>query len=470
MVVSIAPYLVTAASYCRNKDCCGCIVPCPGCCWDDCCTSACCDGLDGEGEGEPCDGVTCPAKCEGKTRLWCPQGAGNECCEGGNCVYSQENCPYGCVGGNCLDPDNSQALCVQFEFTWLGNMCCGDDANEYTKTSWDGSEIGCCRQESQCFVSSQGSSDYNNNPLTWFTTDQGPRCIDNNQYILDHLCEQGKWTTRTRNVALQLLKEAADENPDDYVVFCDYYSNTLNYYDYLIDEQELVKAKDWLMANSCSYGNEEFSCMNKFCVLADSSGNFRAFGSSINPSFPLNQLYTLLGYDGDCNNALDSNNQFDRCSGSGELWYNNNTESFVYGRGAQGAIGLTQVSWLSASINWLKNRFDALIGFVFPTPPISDEFIEEAHRYDKMYVLRKNTRSILGKQEATYIESTKTDILAIEYTGFTTNICPSINQIKADSCEESSGIYYVKAQRMNNSQNEVFDNWIQITAKLRVNP
>lgn len=455
-----------SATYCCNADCCGCIVPCPGCCWDACCTKSCCDDLppDGEGEGEPdpCAGVTCPDKCEGSTRLY------SGSCSNGDCVYSQQNCPYGCANGQCRDPDNSQALCVQFGFTWLGNMCCGDDdynnPKEFVKTSWDGREIGCCRSENQCLVSQQGSSGYYNEPLTWFTTDQGPRCIGNNQYILDHLCEQGKWTSRTSYVAVQLLHEAIG----DYILFCGEYEDTLNYYSYVIANGDNIllylQEEDFCLYEGTT---KNYPCVNNFCVLVNPEGQIEAFGSSLNPGMSVGKLRTMLEYGKNCGSYEDD--QFHQCGLlGGELWYNSKYQIFIYGLENDQPITLdTGFDFKAEHNTLLKNPFNSLMNDLYPEPrdDFIKKFVNNAYKYNDLYLAQIGSKSVLARKEGIY----EGGLMLIKYENFDTNICLQINAISPGSCIESNGLYYIKAQQNRGETEPLFDWWTKLTAELRIN-
>jgi hypothetical protein len=109
---------------------------------------------------------------------------------------------------------------------------------------------GYCPKESQCF---NGSG----------TADAASACVESgidsmygpdNEYFY---CYEGNWTTRTKEIALQMLK-FADED-DEYTIFCDKFDKALNpdetntyYRDYIGDDITLLLSED---------------SVNEFCVM-----------------------------------------------------------------------------------------------------------------------------------------------------------------------------------------------------------
>ncbi|MFH1399310.1 MAG: hypothetical protein ABIG95_04320, partial [Candidatus Woesearchaeota archaeon] len=408
---------------------------------------------------DACPSLQCPDKCEGNKKQ---TGGHKVACA---CVYQEEvcsacRCEIRSGAPVCIEPDNNQADCTSCGFNWTQTECCGDDSQEFVKKDWYNRELGCCKSQNSCLVD-QSAEATKTDPLLWFNND-GPRCIDSDKFIMDHLCENGEWTSRTRNVALQLLEQV--KTAKDYAVFCDSFKNALNYYDYAVDD-EFIKVSEILGEEGCTYGSKEFSCLNNFCVLTNSDGTLRIFGSSLNPGFDLANLNTLLDYGGSCAGVPD-NGAFHQCSGGGtaKLWYNKKYDSFVYT-----TQGLRSVNWITQFATALKDVFSTLLNKIFPSEPFVPAYIKNAKQFDQIYMSKKSGREILAKQEEAYVENEMKDILTIEYKGFTTNLCTEINKISPGSCTASSS-QYVKAMRLVGETSSIFDNWVQLTAKMRVMP
>ncbi|MFH1399309.1 MAG: dockerin type I domain-containing protein [Candidatus Woesearchaeota archaeon] len=428
------------------------------------CTNGCANG---ECVIDPCAAINCSPKCiDTRTRQFCSNQS--KCCLQGQCNYDQqETCTCGCLNGTCVEADSGREACTACGFVWTENECCGDDAQEFVKTNWDGSQKGCCKTADSCLVNQKGDKNITN-PLAWFES-KGPRCIASNQYILDYLCEQGVWTSRTQTVALQLLKKAKDTSADDYVVFCDSYKNTLNYYDYDIESTNLVNAKDILLDQTCQFGSIEFPCLNNFCVLTDSAGKLRAFGSSLNPGVDLTTLYSLLAYEGDCGNTLYStDNQFHQCRGTGELWFNNQTASFVLGKEvretSQGSIRLTLVNWVNSFKEWLISSFNSIVYSTYP----SEKFLQNATQFNKIFMAKKGKRQILAKQENIVEKNVSREFLVAQYSNFDTDICSIANRLEPRSCFKD-GSYYIRSSKAGTT-NPLFERWLDLTAKIRIIP
>jgi hypothetical protein len=86
----------------------------------------------------------------------------------------------------------------------------------YLKTTWDGSDDGYCLNNSQCLVDPNGeySLTHKYGPLHYaYDTLRDdvsvPACINDGEYFLDHYCENGTWTTRTKYLAADLYNQVS---------------------------------------------------------------------------------------------------------------------------------------------------------------------------------------------------------------------------------------------------------------------
>jgi len=96
------------------------------------------------------------------------------------------------------------------------------------KYTWDNSEFGFCPSLTQCLVDPDGNGDNDNDPSAYSNSGtyiENPRCIETEQFIEDHYCDNGNWTSRTKLLATQLLDIQAVE--DSFTLYCDYYSKIL---------------------------------------------------------------------------------------------------------------------------------------------------------------------------------------------------------------------------------------------------
>ena len=158
--------------------------------------------------------------------------AQNQCWNGISCANSQKSEPLSKPIGDgfrCIDGD------------WIKSNL---------KFTPDGSLSGYCSKESQCLVDP-------------FAKNKSS-CIESGQYIKDDYCEDGNWSSRTKLLALKMIKLKSG----DYTLFCDNRKNTLNNLNYLVGSDQL--ASDILIDLDA----------NNFCVL--SSKGIVIAGTTIN--------------------------------------------------------------------------------------------------------------------------------------------------------------------------------------------
>ncbi len=361
--------------------------------------------------------------------------------------------------------------------TSLYMQCHGE--KQYT---WDRSESGYCRSPSQCLVNPYSDNE-DRSEVTYIDLDiptyNDIKCIDSGQFIGDHYCDNGIWTTRTKAIALQLLQSAENYNPDDYVLFCDNYLNTLNYYDYdIVTTYGTNKARDYL-SNNCEVLNTPVSCINKVCVLkykTPDDDNYKvAVGTSLNHDMTQTQSYSIMELFGQslnyCNRIGEDYGQFQSCDPSQDMWFNKNLNSIIYSRDS---INLGKLSFSQKFLQFLKNPFTKIFNTIlkvikpkFPRGAEFDyDFIKDTEDFDRIYIANKDSKNVRGIIE----EIGKDKFMSVTYDGFEANICKSVEPYWRKtpafgvlSCNETSGTYYIETlykQRM--------DAWQELTSKLRV--
>ncbi len=174
-------------------------------------------------------------------------------------------------GNEYVDPSIQIAGCCIEDQCWNGERCVNSSHAEprptlYPNTSsrigyrcmfgewedanlkWDwtneDNKYGYCNQSSQCLVDYAGEwnetspDEFNMNEKILNTgtenppqMTENPRCIDDEEYIQDHYCDGGEWTTRT-SILIEEMLEYAD---GEFTFFCDTPENALNRIDYYTD-------------------------------------------------------------------------------------------------------------------------------------------------------------------------------------------------------------------------------------------
>lgn len=370
----------------------------------------------------------------------------------------------------CCPPDScwDGAACVENQADdssspVYGNYRCinGQWGLSEIKYNWDKSLGGFCPSDPQCLVDPRGNSNNNNKPETFLT--DPPMCINDGQFIGPYYCDDGNWTTRTKLLALQLLDLAKNTYSEDYTLFCDYFEDTLNYYNY----PSLSGPITDYIGTSCYIDKVEIPCVNEFCVLR--YGSNVAFGTSLN--MPVNDTSKsfLLVFNQDqahCNSYLNSNGNFDLCGNN--IWYNHNIQSVIYSRHTLGAI-----SWDAAFLNYIKSPLNFIINFIMSYihgKPDDYSFIANTNLLDRLYAVRKGSKSaFVVMEENKYENGVYKDYVGVKYDGLGFDVCGLVTTYdETASCFKQDSTYYIASQRIGSEISPVMDAWKDLTAKLRI--
>ena len=350
------------------------------------------------------------------------------------------------------------------------------------KYNWNREFSGYCQFDNQCLVDPLGSYNHNNMP-GWYSADaheSNPQCINNSQFIGDHYCENGNWTTRTKFVLQKLVANAGSE----YTIFCDNYQFSLNYYDYSSlpngftykgnydctdlgqDEGQIYKVyfgSERRCPTNCTTGGIETDCANNVCVLV--KGNQVVLGVSLNQDanssfYPFLDLLNLSK----CNSGGVLQDGYRKCDSSGKVWYNNKLRTIIFSKGPvdiSSSLWSQLKDWITSLISNFKIRNDEQYNFVTKNPQLKRVFMDN-----------HGTKSIAAFiEEDVFDEGVPQTYLSARYSGFGANICAafnaSYNMKNPDSeyiCTKTSNVYEIRAQ----TGSPIFGIWKDYTAKLRV--
>ncbi len=200
------------------------------------------------------------------------------------------------------------------------------------RQDWKRTSYGFCGNESQCLVSNSFNDSINVPETYWdglINSSLGPKCIYDKQFIMDHYCMSGNWTSRTRLVAEQLLSLALAQDPSDFALYCDSYDKALNRFNYSSD---FGAVEDFIGRNCVQQGffgaSSSENCVNNFCVLK--YGDLVGFGTALNmPVDSSSSVLQALNLRRDsCNSAVNDDWDYDQCGAN--VWYNWNTNSLIY--------------------------------------------------------------------------------------------------------------------------------------------
>jgi hypothetical protein len=371
--------------------------------------------------------------------------------------------------------ERSAVACCPENFCWNGYACvepmqsltslaehidegrdyrCVDGEWKYlpVQFDWNMEGWGFCSQPNQCFVLSSylgASDDYS---ASDFYEGNYPTCINDSNYVLDHYCENGNWTSRTKFLTDKLL-EVAESN--EYILYCSHYQDTLlnteNKEVYIAGENPYAQEKtqdvgDTLLGSAepetgfaCFPGlsdpegkrlvpEKENTCINNVCILKyKEGGKFKvAFATTLNKEITSEDSFLIaLDVAQDKLNEVcqsNSSDSFVACDLSGtdlegDLWYSPGPNAIIYGKeGIQ-----ISPTFFGKVVDWFKDLFGG-------ESELSDEkkFITDAQNVRDVYFLKKGGKTIRAVQE--YVGTQQT--LIAEYENFETPICDYVNHIQ----------------------------------------
>ena len=227
------------------------------------------------------------------------------------------------------------------------------------KETWDRRGTGFCPKANQCLINNAHSDSYNEQPDRYWSetsSDQRPKCIAPGQFISDHYCENGQWTSRTKQVALQLLAVGLGRTPEDFAIYCDKYDKVLNKYDYVTSYGSVTS---FLRKFCFQPGKRRLEpCANNICVLRHGNAVAFGFASNTDISGEKSPLRALNVGPKSCDTVKNNDQDYDACGNN--VWYNHDAQSLIY---APGISTLTPVTAQTQS--FLTVPFGKLKDYVF---------------------------------------------------------------------------------------------------------
>ncbi|MEM2915891.1 MAG: hypothetical protein QXT19_00830 [Candidatus Woesearchaeota archaeon] len=315
--------------------------------------------------------------------------------------------------------------------------------------SWDLSMGGPCANETQCLLHVLGNESYDGDISRWFTIDNErlwPRCVNNTQSILDYVCENGNWTTRTKRLAFQLAQETS---PDNYTLFCDSYASVLNKYDYLVKN---VLVEEYL-GNTCNMAGKQVPCINSICVLKTPATI--AVGTTLN--VPVNHttrsFLLALNKNSDlCRNVNPAATGFVSCGS--DVWYSPSLNAVVYL--PNGYLSLPTAG-ISEKISGPMNNMSYYVMQILHkpgNPGMNFLYFPRTRLFNHIYFAQNGNRAVFGfleknlKPEYTilpYNESSPVpiDYIGVRYSNINLGKDPCLNLVKVYDtrafCENQTG-------------------------------
>lgn len=317
------------------------------------------------------------------------------------------------------------------------------------QVNWAQTSVGSCAQASQCLVSSSFSPFLDNNPKTYWDgladPSKGPKCIANGQFILDHYCDNGVWTSRTKLVALRLL---ALNTAQPFALQCGALEKVLPR-DQLTDSGFAFD-----LLRTCSFSSFEgrpfrTPCANNVCVIK--YGSNVALGLSLNSLINDNQsvLRAFNKSQSLCNSAIDNNGNYDSCSSN--FWYDHQTASLIYAPVSSIPVQASK-EVLELPFNKLKNYVSTNVQRNFSFYNVPD--------FSDLFVSSNGARFVFGFKQRN-VTLLQTDYLGLYFAniGLPQNSCVRFFKRFDDRvyCGVQSNEYFVIASKQAGEPQGIFD-------------
>ena len=375
-----------------------------------------------------------------------PVKGGYACCAEKQC-WDGEQCQPDQINDADPQPKNDH-LC--FDGNWIFSP---------ERTDLDG-ETGYCPSDTQCLLSVDGKNEFNNQISRFYqfpnTQKQNlPKCVDSKTIAADNICNAGVWETRTRTVALELLKLVeARGDKEKFTLYCDNYERAL--VELTQNELDAITGLKGDITDKKCFDDRNLPCINNFCVLDYNEGstNKHVVGMSLN-ILPTDQPSILAAIGGACST---SGNSFSQC-GSTNTWYNPELNTLIHSKEGISLAAGTE-SFFQSIRNLISDVKDFFTG---ENDEETSELIDNIKRFDRVYLSAAGQKRIISVQETV---NDRSFILA-QYEGFT-NICSSLqrasdSRLGAITCETQNSVTTVFSQ-----DEEIMGRWQEFTSKLRV--
>jgi len=426
-------------------------------------------------------------------------------------------CPtnYCWNGFTCVEPMTDDTLIAEHVGDDRNYRCIEGSWVELPLLSdWNAEKQGFCSFEDQCFIVSsrnteiidnehiiasipkEGSDQLNFHQQTEITGVKFPTCINNSEFIMDHYCSQGDWTSRTKFLAGQLLEEAGSS---DYSIYCSDPKAVLADFDG--KEPQILGGGEGTMLPSDSLipGSvpsvtsascfplptnpeaerlipvEDNTCINSACILKHEAGNV-IFATTLNKPISdddsllraFDQHPSICGDDGVCATTE---------SFVGELRYVPDINALIYGRD-----GISR----PLSLVVLKDKIVTFLSDFFgreETLSSTLQFVQEADNFRDIYLLKADGKEVQAVKEIlpkTSPSSVSKHSIIADYTGFESPICAFLNarhlgsawppdllepeKVNCVTIDDTQRIEISVTPGKKNLLNQV---WPQLTGKLR---
>ncbi len=385
-------------------------------------------------------------------------------------------CPstYCWNGYVCVEPMNDKPYLAEVLPDGRTYRCLdGNWEQQEVKYDWKKQGWGFCAQESQCLVTREGEPAVTAE-MFFETPSLKPSCLNTNEFMADHLCVEGNWTSRTKFVAEKLLEVVNNANTDQYTLYCSSPQEVLPELNSNILGNEQNDGahvyNDCLQVDQPLLDVKERACINNVCVLKyiEDGEEKKIMGTTLNVPFVRTTPFLIaLGADEEdarreqpcpagggftnCNVAID-----------GGLWYSDDLKALIYSRdNVDITPNVFQQVW-EELFSWVRGLFGQ-------RSELSEEtkFVQQAQNYQEIYLsvdppkVATVVKEIIGNQT----------MIVAKYQNYQTPVCQFVRQERT-SADIPPFAQAVRCTQQGNIQRvEVIEGidffWPQLTGSLR---
>jgi hypothetical protein len=228
-----------------------------------------------------------------------------------------------------------------------------------------------------------------------------PQCVNSGEFVGDHYCEEGSWTSRTKFLAQEMLEVIA---PREFSLFCDSYQNVFNYYKGTLNGKKMA---DYVQgAGQCEITVSTLHpipCMNNFCVLETPDGI--SFGTTLNkeldtPEMSLKDFFeiediTFCDVPGSGLKRCFASKVGDRQS----FWYyDKDNKILVNSEFTLNTRSDLFTRMIRALKDWLLGESTTGLQFSYEDlqSGLDLEYLDQDQRYDRLFFMKEKGKSVVA--------------------------------------------------------------------------
>ncbi|MBD3319085.1 hypothetical protein GF342_04210 [Candidatus Woesearchaeota archaeon] len=332
---------------------------------------------------------------------------------------------------------------------------------------------GFCLTDTACLVTTAGNRSFDGQVQRFFSATQDsakPQCLNDGQYALDHLCQDGEWTSRSLHVFLQLLDLAQQNSPSNFSIVCGDAAQVLN--DLTYSAQGVLASQR--IGRSCRPpgATRDYECVNNVCVAEHEQGV--AFGTSLNtPVDDTNSFLLALNVSNTFCDNVGQVDYFAECTpgqlAKDHIYYNPSINAVIYSQDT-----LQQIVPSQLFSQHVQPLYDEINDYVqqASAPGLDKTYFTRPQAFSQIGWIKQGTKQIFGFT-AKRKTAGRLDYTGLSYTNIDLGTNPCTDMFKLfDStavCEQqpTPTTFFVVGQNAPQDNRSLSAVWLDMMAKIR---